>query len=103
MARQGRLRCPACSRQFDLHKVGYTELRTRFGLTAQAAVRTIAKVADAARSTAKVCRPLPQGCSPTLRLVGLSVSCAMAQRSALWTVEGRITIPVVMGEHPEAV
>ena len=34
-------------RQFDLHKLGYAELRTRFGLTAQAAVRTIAKVADA--------------------------------------------------------
>ena len=34
-------------RQFDLHKLAYGDLRARFGLTAQAAVRSIAKVADA--------------------------------------------------------
>ena len=33
-------------RQFDLHKLAYRDLRERFGLTAQAAVRTISKVAD---------------------------------------------------------
>ena len=34
-------------RQFDLHKLAYADLRSRFGLAAQMAVRTIAKVADA--------------------------------------------------------
>lgn len=34
-------------RQYDLHKLVYHEVRGRFGLTAQVAVRCIAKVADA--------------------------------------------------------
>src|ERR671928_277312 len=33
--------------QYALHKLAYGEMRQRFGLTAQAAVRCIAKVADA--------------------------------------------------------
>lgn len=35
------------TRQFDLHKLAYAEVRAMYGLTAQAAVRCIAKVADA--------------------------------------------------------
>lgn len=35
------------TRQYDLHRIGYADMRSRFGLTAQAAVRCIAKVADA--------------------------------------------------------
>jgi putative transposase len=85
-------------RQYDLHKLAYTQLRAEFGLTAQAAVRSIAKVADAFkvnRSAAPVFRPL--AAQPyddrILRFVndGAAVS--------LWTVEGRIVVPVVMGEH----
>lgn len=83
-------------RQFDLQKLAYRELRSEFGLTAQAAVRSIAKVADAFkinRKKAPVFRPL--AAQPyddrILRFVkdGNAVS--------LWTVVGRITIPVVMG------
>lgn len=85
-------------RQYDLHKLAYTELRERFGLTAQAAVRTIAKVADAFkvnRDVAPVFRP--DAAQPyddrILRFVkdGEAVS--------LWTLEGRITLPAVAGEH----
>lgn len=85
-------------RQFDLHKAFYKQTRAEFGLTAQAAVRSIAKVADAFkvnRKTAPVFRKL--AAQPyddrILRFVdgGNAVS--------LWTVEGRITVPVVMGEH----
>ncbi len=55
----GAVQCEACTwlallgfdsqtfRQYDLHKLAYVDLRSRFGLTAQAAVRCIAKVADA--------------------------------------------------------
>ena len=35
------------TRQYDLHKIGYAELRARFGLAAQVAARCIGKVADA--------------------------------------------------------
>lgn len=43
-------------RQFDLHKLSYAELRSRFGLSAQAAVRCIAKVADSLKAGDKKTR-----------------------------------------------
>lgn len=85
-------------RQFELQKLAYGRLRTEFGLTAQAAIRSIAKVADAfkiSRERAPVFRKL--AAQPyddrIMRFVqdGAAVS--------LWTVEGRIVVPVVMGEH----
>jgi IS605 OrfB family transposase len=85
-------------RQFDLHKLGYTELRTRYGLTAQAAVRTIAKVADAFKVNRDVAPVFRKHAAQPyddriIRFVrdGATVS--------IWTIEGRITVPVVMGEH----
>lgn len=42
------------TRQYDLQKLAYHELRERFGLTAQAAVRCIAKVADAFKVNRKI-------------------------------------------------
>ena len=86
------------TRQYDLHKLAYGQMRADFGLTAQAAVRSIAKVADAFkvnRKVAPVFRPLAS--QPyddrILRFVG------GVNAVSLWTVEGRITVPVVMGEH----
>lgn len=85
-------------RQYDLHKLAYADMRGRFGLTAQAAVRSIAKVADAfkvSRKSAPVFRK--DAAQPyddrIIRFVkdGSAVS--------LWTIEGRITVPIVMGEH----
>ena len=85
-------------RQFDLHKLGYAAIREQFGLTAQAAVRSISKVADAfkvSREVAPVFRP--DAAQPyddrIIRFVkdGSAVS--------LWTIEGRIVVPIVMGEH----
>ena len=85
-------------RQYDMHKMFYREVRDRFSLTAQAAVRTIAKVADAFkinREVAPVFRP--DAAQPyddrILRFVqdGAAVS--------LWTLEGRLVLPVVMGDH----
>lgn len=85
-------------RQFDLHKMAYATIRERFGLTAQAAVRTIAKVADAFkmnRDVAPVFRP--DAAQPyddrIIRFVkdGTAVS--------IWTLGGRIVVPIVMGEH----
>ncbi len=85
-------------RQFDLHKLGYTTLRKRFCLTAQAAVRTIAKVADAFKINRDVAPVFRKHAAQPyddriIRFVraGAAVS--------IWTIEGRITVPVVMGEH----
>ena len=85
-------------RQYDLHKLAYGELRDRFGLTAQAAVRSIAKVADAFKVNRKAAPIFRQFAAQPyddriIRFVqdGAAVS--------LWTIEGRMTVPVVMGEH----
>jgi putative transposase len=84
--------------QFALHKMAYTDVRTRFDLTAQAAVRTISKVADAFkvnREVAPVFRP--DAAQPyddrIIRFVrdGSAVN--------LWTIAGRMAVPIVMGEH----
>lgn len=85
-------------RQFDLHHLAYGELRVRFGLTAQAAVRTIAKVADAFkinRKTAPVFRP--DAAQPYDERIIRFVKDGSAVN--LWTVRGRLTIASVMGEH----
>jgi IS605 OrfB family transposase len=85
-------------RQYDLHKLAYYDLRERFGLTAQAAVRTIAKTADALKVSRKVAPTFRKDAAQPyddriIRFVkdGSAVS--------LWTVEGRMTIRIVMGEH----
>jgi putative transposase len=85
-------------RQYDLHKLAYTQLRAEFGLTAQAAVRSISKVADAFkvnRTVAPVFRPL--AAQPYDERIFRFVESGTAV--SLWTVEGRIVVPVVMGEH----
>jgi putative transposase len=96
LAKTGYATCTA--RQYDLHKAFYVELRNRFGLTAQAAVRTIAKVADAFkvnRTDAPIFRT--DAAQPyDDRILRFAKGGAAVN---LWTIEGRITIPIVMGEH----
>lgn len=85
-------------RQYDLHKLAYVEIRSRFGLTAQAAVRSIAKVADAFKVNREV--------APIFRVDAAQpyddrIIRFVKDSSAvsLWTIEGRIVVPIVMGEH----
>jgi putative transposase len=85
-------------RQYDLHKMAYHDMRARFGLTAQAAVRCIAKVADAFkvnREVAPVFRP--DAAQPyDDRIIRFAKD---GGGVSLWTIEGRMVIPVVMGDH----
>lgn len=85
-------------RQYDLHKIAYTQIRQRFGLTAQAAVRTIAKVADAFKINRKIAPVFRKDAAQPyddriIRFVkdGSAVS--------LWTIDGRMVVPIAMGEH----
>lgn len=84
--------------QYALHKLFYRELRERFGLTAQAAVRTIAKVADAFKVNS-VGAPVfrSDAAQPyddrIMRFVKNNTGVS------LWTLEGRIVIPCIMGDH----
>src|SRR5919202_672923 len=84
--------------QYALHKLAYAEMRQRFGLTAQAAVRCIAKVTDAFKVNRKAApRFRPDAAQPyddrTFRFVqnGEAVS--------IWTLAGRIVVPCTTGEY----
>lgn len=84
--------------QYALHKLAYADMRTRFGLTAQAVVRTIAKVADAFKINSSV--------APVFRLDAAQPYDDRIMRFvqggnsvSLWTLKGRMVLPVVMGEH----
>jgi IS605 OrfB family transposase len=88
-------------RQFELQKLVYVRVRSEFGLTAQAAIRSIAKVADAfkvSRERAPVFRPL--AAQPYDDRIMRFVDSGNAV--SLWTIGGRIIVPVIMGDHQRA-
>jgi putative transposase len=83
---------------YPLHHLCYKDLRAKFPLSAQVAVRVIAKVADAYKLDAKTKRTFKsQGSIAyddrilTWRLKDSKVS--------IWTVDGRVHIPFVCGER----
>jgi IS605 OrfB family transposase len=83
-------------RQFDLHKLTYVETRTEFGLTAQAAVRCISKVADAFKINRTV--------APVFRADAAQpyddriLSFKGEDVVSIWTLEGRMRIKFVAGQ-----
>lgn len=84
-------------RQFDLHKLTYASTRSDFELTAQAAVRSIAKVADAFKINRKVAPVFRSDAAQPyderiLRFCGDDVV-------SIWTIEGRMKIGFVAGRH----
>lgn len=84
-------------RQFALHKLTYKQVREQFDLTAQVAIRSIAKVADAYKTGAKSQRRFHKWAAQPYddRIFRF----AKGDTVNLWTLEGRITIPFVCGEH----
>jgi IS605 OrfB family transposase len=85
-------------RQFDLHRLCYRETRKRFGLSAQAAVRCISKVADAYKLDRKARRAFrPLGSAAYDQRI-LSYD-PQAFTVSIRTLEGRLKIPFVCGEH----
>jgi putative transposase len=85
-------------RQYDLHHKCYRAIREQFGLSAQVAVRAIAKVADAYKLDRKTKR--------TFKITG-SIAYddrilswrLQDQAVSIWTVHGRLRIPFVCGER----
>lgn len=81
--------------QFKLHKLAYEGIRKQYALSAQLAVRCIAKVADAYKLDRKVQRSFkPHGSiaydDPILRYLP-------DDRVSIWTMKGRQTIPFACG------
>src|SRR5229473_3230284 len=85
-------------RRYDLQALAYHEVRASSGLTAQVAVRLIAKVCDAYKLDRKVKREF--------KALG-AIACAArilrylpdAGAVSIWTVAGRQTISFVCGDH----
>lgn len=88
------------TRQFDLHKLAYAETRVMFGLAAQAAVRCIAKVADAYKLDRKVQRSFCEHAAQPYddRIVRFLSD----DRVSIWTLTGREKVPFVCGARQRA-
>lgn len=88
------------TKQFTLHKLCYKEVRERFGLTAQAAVRCIAKVADAFKAGKAGKRSFRRHAAQPYddRIFRFRDDASVS----IWTVEGRMTIPFACGDRQRA-
>ena len=87
-------------RQFDLHKLTYAESRADFGLTAQAAIRSIAKVADAFKINREVAPVFRDDAAQPYDDRILSFK--GVDEVSIWTIEGRTRLKYVAGEHQRA-
>ena len=88
-------------RQFDLHRLCYRTARERFGLSAQAAVRCISKVADAYKLDKKAKRTFrPMGSAAyDQRILSYDPETSTV---SIWSLAGRLRIPFVCGERQRA-
>ena len=85
-------------RQFSLQHACYRELRRRFGLGAQMAIRVLAKVADAYRLDRKTRRTF--ACRGSIAFDRRNLSWNLDRRIvSLWTTGGRQRIPFVCGKR----
>jgi IS605 OrfB family transposase len=85
--------------QYDLHHKTYYDIRDRFDLSAQMAVRCISKVADSYkldRDTLRTFKPTG-GVAYDSRILRYK-----ADAVSIWTVDGRLDIPFVCGKHQQA-
>lgn len=88
-------------RQFDLHHFLYRTIREQFCLSAQVAVRILAKVADAYKADKKTMREFNEHGS--IAYDSRILSWRMKDRTvSIWTVDGRIRIPFLAGERQVA-
>lgn len=98
---------PKKVRQFNLQKIVYQRLRDDFGLTAQAAIRSIAKVADA-YTTAKAnghkleapVRFRKHAAQPYDDRIFRFLP--GVDQVSIWTLGGRLKLPFVCGERQRA-
>jgi putative transposase len=84
--------------QYNIHKKYYTRIRTKFKLSAQMAVRAIAKVADSYKSQqgAKCDFKLDGAIAYDSRILSWNIK---NKTVSIWTLKGRQTIRFVVGER----
>src|SRR4051794_1922348 len=86
-----------CSNKIKLQTIVYRDLRERFGLSAQMAVRCIAQVCEAYQRDKSI-RPKfrPHAAMPFDQRM---MSFKGADRVSLLTLDGRVVVPVIMGKY----
>lgn len=84
-------------RQYDLHQLVYQAVRQQFNLSSQVTVRCIAKVADAYKLDKETQRTFrPMGAQPYDDRIFRFLA---DDRVSIWTLNGRIKVGFVCGEH----
>ncbi len=81
-----------------IHKLAYTEIRVRFGLSAQMAVRAIGKAAECFRRDKKKCPVFKPygGITYDERIFSFKG----VDKVSLWALpEGRVIVPLIYGEY----
>lgn len=83
--------------QPSIHKLAYREIRERFGLSAQMAVRAIGKAVECFKRDKKKCPAFrPHGAvTYDERILGFKG----LDRVSLWTMTGRMVLPLAYGEY----
>ena len=93
IAFQGRL-----ANKFTLHKIVYYEIRKRFGLPADTAIRVIAQVVEAyKRDKSKKPRFKKHAAVPFS--MGRNISFKGPDTVSISTLEGRVIVPFIMGKY----
>jgi putative transposase len=85
-------------KQYDLHRRFYAELRGRFGLSAQAAVRCIGKVADSLKAGSKKTQRTFHRHAAQPYDARIFRFLPDQDAISIWTVQGRIRVPFACGE-----
>jgi IS605 OrfB family transposase len=96
----GEAHAAQCTRKYELQRDHYRDLRERFGLSSQMAVRALAKVCEVyKRDPAKRPTFRPRGAIPYDQRI---LSFKPGDRVSLLTLEGRVELPFVAGDHHRA-
>lgn len=83
--------------QFHLHKIVYREARGLFNLSSQMIIRQIAKVSDSYKiQTRKQTTFKPLG---SIAYDDRIISFKQSDIVSIWTVQGRLNVPFVMGDY----
>jgi putative transposase len=87
-----------CSRTFDLHKIAYRDLRDRFGLPADMALRCLAQVCDVYKRD-KTIQPRFRNHAAVPYSMGKNVGFKGIDRVSVSTLDGRVVVPFLMGKY----
>lgn len=87
-----------CSRTFDLHKIAYRDLREKFGLPSDMALRCLAQVCDVYKRDKSI-RPVFRKHAALPYSMDKNVGFKGADRVSISTLGGRVVVPFIMGKY----